>query len=98
MDLDSILCDPDSILNMATFSIGVRRFMDWFKNSCVLTLVPINYTWDKYAQRSVFDLVSHLCVSGAWWLSGNIGALHPEGRMFESHTSHHVWTLGKSFA
>ena len=34
---------------------------------------------------------------GAWWLSGKFGALHPEGRRFESHSSHHVGTLSKTF-
>src|SRR6218665_1050226 len=34
---------------------------------------------------------------GAWWLSGRFDALPPEGRRFESHSSRHVGTLGKSF-
>ena len=33
----------------------------------------------------------------AWWLSMIFGALRPEGRWFESHSSCHVGTLGKSF-
>src|SRR6218665_2834870 len=32
-----------------------------------------------------------------WWLSGKFGALRLEGRRFESHSSHHVRALGKSF-
>ena len=46
---------------------------------------------------------SHICIlithagCGAWWLSGRFGALRPDGRRFESHSSHHVGTLGKSF-
>ena len=34
---------------------------------------------------------------GAWWLICKFGALRPEGRSFESHSSRHVGTLGKSF-
>ena len=38
------------------------------------------------------------CYCGAWWwLSGKFGALRPEGCRFESNSSHHVGTLGKSF-
>ena len=33
----------------------------------------------------------------AWWLSGEFWAVRPEGRRFESHSSRHVGTLGKSF-
>src|SRR6218665_959441 len=33
-----------------------------------------------------------------WWLSGKFGALRPDGRRFESHSSRYVRTLGKSFA
>jgi len=33
-----------------------------------------------------------------WWLTCRFGALRPEGRRLESHSSHHVGTLGKSFA
>ena len=33
---------------------------------------------------------------GAWWLSGRFGALGPEGRRFESHSSRHAGTLDKS--
>ena len=33
----------------------------------------------------------------AWWLSGKFGAFYPEVRRFESHSSRHVATLGKSF-
>src|SRR6218665_1340006 len=36
--------------------------------------------------------------SGAWCLTGKFCALCPEGRMFESHSSRHVGTLGKSFS
>ena len=31
------------------------------------------------------------------WLTGKLGALRPEGRMFEFHSSRHVQNLGKSF-
>ena len=34
---------------------------------------------------------------GAWWLIGRFVAFHPKGRGFESHSSRHVGTLGKSF-
>ena len=34
---------------------------------------------------------------GAWWLSGKFGGLRPEDLKFESHSSCHVGTLGKSF-
>ena len=36
-------------------------------------------------------------IYGEWWLSGSLGALRPEGHRFESHSSRHVETLGKSF-
>ena len=34
---------------------------------------------------------------GAWLLGGKFGVLHPDSRGFESHSTHHVGTLGKSF-
>jgi len=33
-------------------------------------------------------------VCGAFWLIAKFGALCPEGRRFESHSSHHIGTLG----
>jgi len=38
-----------------------------------------------------------LLICGAWWLSCRFGALRPEGHRFESHSSRHIGTLGKSF-
>src|SRR6218665_597425 len=38
-----------------------------------------------------------LSVIGVWWLNGRFGALHPEGRRFESHSICHVVILDKSF-
>ena len=35
--------------------------------------------------------------SGAWWLSGRFGALHPEDFRFESLSSQNIVTLGKFF-
>ena len=49
--------------------------------------VTNNYIW-------VCDLSNH---HRAWWLSGGFGALRPVGRRFESHSSCHVRTFGKSF-
>ena len=40
---------------------------------------------------------SDLHMNGAWCLSGRFGALRLEGRRFESLSSRHVETLGKSF-
>ena len=37
------------------------------------------------------------CHDGSWWLSGKFVALRPEDRRFESHSSRHIGTLGKSF-
>ena len=34
---------------------------------------------------------------GAWWLSDWVSALRLDGRTFESHSSCHIETLGKSF-
>ena len=34
---------------------------------------------------------------GTWWRFGRVDASRPEGRGFESHSSRHVGTLGKSF-
>ena len=34
---------------------------------------------------------------GAWWLIGRFNAVHLKGRGFESHSSRHVGTFGKSF-
>src|SRR6218665_276301 len=36
-------------------------------------------------------------VYGVWWLSIKLGALHPQGHMFEPHSGCYVGTLGKSF-
>src|SRR6218665_1778211 len=59
----------------------------------------------QYACHLIFVVVLHssdplktfVVLCGVWWLSGKFGALRPEGREFESHSSHHVGTLGKSF-
>jgi len=50
---------------------------------------PIVYTTE------VRDFVSNVFINncGTWWLS----TLRPEGRRFESHSSHNIRTLGKSF-
>jgi len=32
-----------------------------------------------------------------WWLFGRFVAFVPKGRGFESHSRHHIRTLGKSF-
>jgi len=53
-----------------------------------------------YVRSSDYIQVFGICVfpnHGAWWLSGRFGALHPEGRRFQSHSSHHVGTLGMFF-
>ena len=50
-------------------------------------------TWHYDAIQIYNDLFN----LSAWWLSGKFGALRPEGRNFESHSSRHVGTLGKSF-
>src|SRR6218665_3689596 len=34
---------------------------------------------------------------GAWWLIGRFGAFRSKGRWFDSRSSCHVGTLGKSF-
>src|SRR6218665_1925622 len=44
--------------------------------------------------NSVSQSLTH---AGARWLSGKFGALRPESRRFESHSSRHLRTLGKSF-
>ena len=33
----------------------------------------------------------------AWWLIGRVDAYRPKGRVFDSRSSRHVGTLGKSF-
>ena len=38
-----------------------------------------------------------LKVRWVWWLIGRFITFHPKGRGFESHSSRHVGTLGKSF-
>ena len=35
---------------------------------------------------------------GAWGLIGSVDAYRPKGRGFDSHSNHHVGTLGKAFA
>ena len=34
--------------------------------------------------------------SGTWWLIGRVDSFQPEGRGFDSRSSRHVGTLGKS--
>ena len=47
---------------------------------------------------SMLIIISNFAMMrGAWWLSGKFGALSPKGRRFESHSCHHVGTLGKFF-
>ena len=36
-------------------------------------------------------------IVGVWWLIGRFVAFHPKGRGFESRSSRHIGTLGKSF-
>ena len=55
----------------------------------VLLMSTTTIWWPSISLRGV--------VGRAWWLSGNSGALHPESRRFEFHSSRHAWTLGKSF-
>ena len=47
--------------------------------------------WDE-----VWDYV-HTTEHGAWWRIGWVNASELEGRGFESRSSRHVGTLGKSF-
>ena len=35
---------------------------------------------------------------GVWWLIGRVDTYRPKGREFDSHSSHQIGTLGKSFA
>ena len=38
-----------------------------------------------------------MTIGGEWWLIGRFDAFRPKGRGFESRSSRHVGTLGKSF-
>ena len=42
-------------------------------------------------------MAAHLEGTGAWWLSGKVSALRPEGCRLESHSSRHLGILVKSF-
>src|SRR6218665_1823858 len=44
-----------------------------------------NFLWTPIKER------------GAWWLIGRFVAFRPKGRGFESRSSRHTGTLGKSF-
>ena len=52
---------------------------------------------EKYTKAQALYFFLYLILPGAWWISGRFGALHPQGHRFESYSSHHVGTLGKSF-
>ena len=49
------------------------------------------FSWLLY--REIADVRGHDCTI----LIGRFGPFRPKGRRFESRSSHHVWTLGKSF-
>ena len=54
--------------------------------------------WKCEGMKVIFKMRKKIgAKGGAWWLSGKFGAFRPEGRRLESHYSHHVGTLGKSF-
>ena len=42
-------------------------------------------------------MLSNVIFDSVWWFSGMFGALCLEGLRFESHSGHHIGTLGKSF-
>ena len=56
----------------------------------------------KFTQEGIFSniefqgIMTNITIWGARWLSGKFGAFRPEGRRFESYSSCHVGTLGKS--
>src|SRR6218665_2146431 len=54
-----------------------------------------NHTHTQTHTQMNSFLLQNIRSCGSWWLSGKFGALHPEERKFESHSSRHVWTLGK---
>src|SRR6218665_3150919 len=53
------------------------------------------YTVDNRDSNSRYK-ADNLYESGAWWLIGRFVAFRPKGRGFESRSSRHVGTLGKS--
>src|SRR6218665_2686332 len=55
---------------------------------------PIQHTTKQHTQHTHIS-----CALGleTLWPSGKFGALHPQGRRFEHHSSRLVGTLGKSF-
>src|SRR6218665_1693707 len=72
----------------------------FFKSSRQCTVFD-SIKYEKLQKPLLNELVqqksSHSPASGAWWLSFKFGALCPGGRRFESHSSRHIGTLGKSF-
>ena len=59
-------------------------------SSPLTLLIKISIHWLNHRHST------SLCL-WAWRLSGKFSALHPEGWRFESHSSRHIGTLGKSF-
>ena len=79
--------DEEQILKL------VKNFLTHGSHSEQLTSI-----FDKVLSRSVFyKVLSRLQIYwGMWWHIGRIEAFRLEGRGFESRSSHHVGTLGKS--
>ena len=58
--------------------------------------------WNSFKARTSIPAIhqvlrEYIEYYGAWWLGGMFDALGPEGHRFESQSSHHIGTLGKSF-
>ena len=62
----------------------------------------MNYKYNSWSELRAHNRIYHeplnfLHNCGLWWLCGRFGAMRPEGRGFESHSSRHIGTSGKSF-
>ena len=72
------------------------------RNSGDFTLRYVRDTWDtSYKWIVAFETFLKVSLSvehwWAWWLIGRFVAFSSRGRGFESRSSHHIGTLGKSF-
>ena len=59
--------------------------------------MPYGMQW-RGMSTTVSSYISPSYISaGAWWFTGRVGAYRSKGRGFDSRSSCHVGTLGKSF-
>src|SRR6218665_908790 len=83
------------VVSTALVKVAVKNHVTVFKNLYVSHSFVKFLSNNKQNAHNKNNTYRHICRE--WWLCGKFGALSPEGRRFESHSSHHVGNVGKFF-